>query len=133
MQTQYMFKDYFKNQDWNFFLEKIEKMSELDVLYALQQTQNATSNVEHFIALISKAAAPFLDQMMQESRRITQARFGKNIHLYIPLYLSNECQNICTYCGFSYSNKIPRKTLNDDEIIKEIEIIKSYGYDSILL
>ncbi|MBP6049793.1 MAG: 2-iminoacetate synthase ThiH [Chitinophagales bacterium] len=128
-----MFKDYFKNQDWNFFLEKIEKMSELDVLYALQQTQNATSNVEHFIALISKAAAPFLDQMMQESRRITQARFGKNIHLYIPLYLSNECQNICTYCGFSYSNKIPRKTLNDDEIIKEIEIIKSYGYDSILL
>ena len=40
-----MFKDYFKNQDWNFFLEKIEKMSELDVLYALQQTQNATSNV----------------------------------------------------------------------------------------
>ena len=49
------------------------------------------------------------------------------------MYLSNECQNICTYCGFSLTNKIPRRTLTDNEILKEVEFIKSKGYDHILL
>jgi 2-iminoacetate synthase len=53
--------------------------------------------------------------------------------MYIPMYLSNECQNICTYCGFSLTNKIPRKTLNDSEILKEVSLLKSKGYDHILL
>jgi 2-iminoacetate synthase len=71
--------------------------------------------------------------MAQLSQKRTLKRFGKNIQLYIPLYLSNECQNICTYCGFSYNIEIPRKTLNKDEILREVEIIKSLGYDHILL
>jgi 2-iminoacetate synthase len=53
--------------------------------------------------------------------------------MYIPLYLSNECQNICTYCGFSLDNKLKRLTLTESQILKEVEIIKSYGYDHILL
>jgi len=47
--------------------------------------------------------------------------------------LSNECQNICTYCGFSMTNTIPRRTLTDEEIIKEADFLKSKGYDHILL
>ena len=49
------------------------------------------------------------------------------------MYLSNECQNICTYCGFSFTNKIPRRTLTDTEILKEVEFLKNKGYDHILL
>ena len=49
------------------------------------------------------------------------------------MYLSNECQNICTYCGFSLDVDIPRKTLTDEEIMKEVEVIKAMGYDHILL
>ena len=49
------------------------------------------------------------------------------------MYLSNECQNICTYCGFSLTNAIPRRTLTDDEILKEIGFLKAKGYDHILL
>ena len=67
------------------------------------------------------------------SQHLTQKRFGKTIQMYIPLYLSNECQNICTYCGFSYDNNIKRKTLSNDEIIREVEFIKSSGIDHILL
>jgi len=53
--------------------------------------------------------------------------------MYVPMYLSNECQNICTYCGFSMTNKIPRRTLKDAEILKEVAFLKAKGYDHILL
>jgi 2-iminoacetate synthase len=49
------------------------------------------------------------------------------------MYLSNECQNICTYCGFSLDNKIRRRTLTDAEILREAQAIKAMGYDHILL
>jgi 2-iminoacetate synthase len=39
------------------------------------------------------------------------------------LYVSNECQNICTYCGFSLDNKI-KKTLMDFEIKLEVAALK---------
>ena len=53
--------------------------------------------------------------------------------MYIPLYLSNECQNICTYCGFSFDNKIARRTLTNEEILKEVAEIKKLGFDHVLL
>lgn len=89
--------------------------------------------LEDFKALISPAAAPFLEQMALISQRLTQERFGKTIQMYIPVYLSNECQNICTYCGFSLDNKIRRITLNEQQILGEIRAVKSHGYDHVLL
>lgn len=86
-----------------------------------------------FPSLISSSATPFLDKIIQKSKQITQERFGSTIQLYAPLYLSNECQNICTYCGFSFTNKIPRKTLKNSEILQEIEVLKSHGFDAVLL
>ena len=89
--------------------------------------------LEDFKALISPAAADYLEEMAMLSHAITQKRFGKTLQMYIPLYLSNECQNICTYCGFSFDNKIPRRTLTDEEILKEVSVIKSMGFDHVLL
>ena len=61
------------------------------------------------------------------AQHLTQKRFGKVIQMYAPLYLSNECQNICTYCGFSTDNKIRRKTLSNTEIIIEAMALKTMG------
>jgi 2-iminoacetate synthase len=95
--------------------------------------QNRKRDLEDFKALISPAARPFLEDMAQQSKTITRKRFGNTMQMYAPMYLSNECQNICTYCGFSMTNKIPRKTLSDAEIIEEAEFLKSKSYDHILL
>ncbi len=95
--------------------------------------KNNRRTLDDFMALISPAAENYLEEMAQLSHQLTQKRFGKTIQLYAPMYLSNECSNICTYCGFSFDNKISRKTLTDDEILKEISIIKAMGYDHILL
>ena len=89
--------------------------------------------LEDFKALISPAALPYLEQMAQLSHQLTQRRFGKTIQLFAPMYLSNECNNICTYCGFSLDNKIKRKTLTAAEILQEINVIKQHGFNHILL
>jgi len=124
------FVTYFDQYNWDQTLQSIFDKTESDVLKALN---NKKRDLEDFKALISPAAKPFLEQMAQISKALTKKRFGNTIQMYAPMYLSNECQNICTYCGFSMTNKIPRRTLSDDEIIKEVEFLKEKGYDHILL
>ena len=124
------FKSVFDTYNWDKTLESIFTKTEHDVLRALG---NSKRDLEDFKALISPAAKPYLEQMAQLSRQLTKKRFGNTIQMYSPMYLSNECQNICTYCGFSMTNKIPRRTLTDAEILKEVAYIKSKGYDHILL
>lgn len=120
----------FQNYSWQATHGEIYSKTETDVLRALKAKRRT---LEDFKALISPAAKPFLEFMASESMRITQQRFGNTIQMYTPMYLSNECQNICTYCGFSLTNKIPRKTLTDEEILKEVTYLKEKGYDHILL
>ncbi len=120
----------FNKYNWEETLASINSKTSLDVERALATDKR---NLEDFKALISPAAKPFLEQMAQKSRMLTKKRFGNTIQMYVPMYLSNECQNICTYCGFSLTNKIPRRTLTDAEILKEVTFLKNKGYDHILL
>ena len=90
-------------------------------------------NLADFAALISPAAAEFLEVMGGRSRQMTQQRFGKTIRLFAPLYLSNECVNNCSYCGFSRDNPILRVTLTLDEVRREAAELKAQGFRNILL
>ena len=124
------FKDLFAQYDWDSTQESIYGKTARDVQIALSKNKR---NLEDFKALISPAAEPFLEDMARLSQQLTLKRFGKTVQMYIPLYLSNECQNICTYCGFSLDIPIPRKTLSDAEIMDEVQVIKKMGYDHALL
>jgi 2-iminoacetate synthase len=124
------FKEVFEKYNWNDVQKKIYSFNERDVELALQKDD---LSINDFAALISPSAKKYLPKLIEKSQKLTQQRFGKTIQLYAPFYLSNECKNICTYCGFSFDNKIKRKTLNDTEIIKEAEYLKNRGFDHILL
>lgn len=124
------FQNIFDTYNWDDTLQSIFNKTENDVLSALAASKR---DLEDFKALLSPAAKPFIEQMAQQSRMLTKKRFGNTIQMYAPMYLSNECQNICTYCGFSMTNKIPRRTLTDAEILKEVAFLKEKGYDHILL
>jgi 2-iminoacetate synthase len=125
------FQEVFNCYTWDQVKEKIYQKTEQDVKVALNK--NGRRSLDDFMALISPVAVPFIEEMAQLSQQITKKRFGNTIGMYIPLYLSNECQNICTYCGFSINNKIDRLTLNKEQILQEIKMIKSYGFDHVLL
>ena len=125
-----MFKDIFDSHDWNSVKTSIYAKTDSDVINAINKSK---LDLEDFKALISPAAQPFLEQMAQRSHQVTQKRFGKTMQMYVPLYLSNKCSNSCSYCGFNAGNAIKRKTLTDEEILREVEVIKSMGYDHVLL
>ena len=125
-----MFTEIFDSYNWAAVKEGIYSKTAADVERALGKPQR---DLEDFKALISPAAAAYLEEMAQLSHQLTQKRFGKVIQLYIPLYLSNECQNICTYCGFSYENKLRRRTLGTGELLREVAAIKEMGYEHVLL
>ncbi|MGP8214780.1 MAG: 2-iminoacetate synthase ThiH [Bacteroidia bacterium] len=124
------FAQIFDSYNWKEVEQSIYSKREDDVLRALVSDKLTP---EDFKALISPAAAPFLEQMTLKSRQLTLKRFGNTIQLYAPMYLSNECNNICVYCGFSFDNKIRRRTLTMEEISKEAAAIKQMGFDHILL
>ena len=124
------FKDTFDRYSWEESMESIYAKTSREVEKALS---SAHRTEEDFKALVSPAAAPYLERMAIMSQQITRKRFGKTIQLFAPLYLSNECSNICTYCGFSLNNKIKRRTLNAGEILEEIAILKKHGFNHLLL
>ena len=103
--------------------------------------QNATSaefetalqhpNLESFAALISPAAN--LEKLAKLAHATTLRHFGKVIRLYAPLYLSNECINICRYCGFSRDNPILRVTLTPEQVAAEARYLQTEGFRHILL
>ncbi len=125
-----MFKEVFDTYNWDNVVSSIYAKTATDVERALHSNRRTP---EDFKALISPAAAPYLEQMAQMSKRITQKRFGKTVQLYAPMYLSNECQNICTYCGFSLDNKLRRKTLTGMEMLQEAAYLQEQGFGHVLL
>lgn len=124
------YREIYDLQNWEDVKNSICNKTSHDVEAALASSRRT---LEDFKALISPAAASYLEQMAQLSHQLTQKRFGKTIQLFVPMYLSNECNNICTYCGFRFDNKIKRKTLSADEILREITEIKKQGFNHILL
>ena len=67
------------------------------------------------------------------ARQTTLRRFGRTMHLFAPLYLSNECVSVCTYCGFSAGNDIARRTLTPDEVAAEGRALVERGFRHVLL
>ena len=126
-----MFSEEIEKLSWNEITEKIHSKTATDVRRALRQEH---CSVEDFMALISPAAAPFLEEMAVLSQKYTQERFGRTMSLFIPLYLTNSCANSCVYCGFHISNPMPRTILTFEEMENEYKAIKQLGpFESILL
>lgn len=103
-----------------------------DTAAALAQRGRAHT-LEEFAALLSPAASPHLETLALTSQRLTQRQFGKTIRLFAPLYLSNECVNICQYCGFSRHNPIPRLTIPVAQAGQEAAALARQGFRSLLL
>lgn len=104
--------------------------NETDVKRALNKDYK---NIDDLKALLSPAAAPLLEDLMQAAKATKERYFGKNIYLFTPLYISNHCENLCVYCGFNNKNKIKRAQLDDDGIIAELENIANSGFEELLL
>ena len=92
-----------------------------------------TCNIEDFKALLSPAAAPYLEQMARKAENETKKHFGNTVYIFTPIYIANYCQNYCIYCGFNCYNNIHRKKLSFEEIEHEMKVIADTGMEEILI
>ena len=90
-------------------------------------------NAEDFAALLSPAAEPLLEAIAQAAKRETRRWFGNGVGLFTPLYISNYCENHCTYCGFGSGQKIRRGKLTMDELRREAEAVAATGLRELLV
>lgn len=126
-----MFSDELLKISWEETTERINAKTDADVRRALSKER---CSVDDFMALISPAAAPYLENMARLSRKYTEERFGKTMSMFIPLYITNSCTNSCVYCGFHISNPMPRTILTEEEIVKEYEAIKKLApFENLLI
>lgn len=126
-----MFSDELQHYDWDETTRFIASRTAADVKVALRKEH---LTVEDFMALVSPAAEPFLEEMAQLSHKYTLERFGKTISMYIPLYVSNECANCCVYCGFNHNNPLERVTLTMEQVKAECEAIRELGpFENLLI
>jgi len=115
---------------WNNFTENILNYNQNDVAETLAKP---TLSINDLPALLSPAAEVFLEKMARKSHNLTLQRFGKTVLMYVPLYVSNYCTNLCVYCGFNAKNKVKRLALSVDEAVEESMLLHKMGFKHILL
>jgi len=129
------------------FLQEIARFDSFDFRQYFDSVQNhnvekSLWKAEHglygldrydLLNLLSRAALPYIEQMAVLANTLTIQHFGRIISLYAPLYISDYCNNFCTYCGFSRKNSFKRKKLSIAEVQAEAGIISSSGIKHVLL
>ncbi|MCX8497178.1 MAG: 2-iminoacetate synthase ThiH [Akkermansiaceae bacterium] len=92
-----------------------------------------TPLMRRFAQLIDEATGGPLEELARRSQQTTRRHFGKTMRLFAPLYVSNECVNNCSYCGFSRDAGIFRTTLTVDQVVTEARHLHALGFRNLLL
>ena len=91
-------------------------------------------SLEETAVLVNSIGTGLAEEIREGARKLKQKVYGNRIVLFAPLYVGNRCTNNCKYCGFRASNTDAiRKTLDDAEIIKEVEALEDNGQKRLIL
>ncbi len=73
-------------------------------------------------------------RILDTAVKVKEHIYGTRIVLFAPLYLSNHCINVCTYCPYHARNKdIERKKLTQEQIKREVIALQDLGHKRLLL
>ena len=112
-----------KDYDYNIYTKK-----------DAEKTLNKESmDIEDLKVLLSPASSQYLNTIAHKAQYETRKHFGTSISLFTPLYISNYCENQCTYCGYNCKNNIHRGKLTIEETEKEFKAISQTGLEDILI
>lgn len=91
-------------------------------------------SLEETAVLINAVDEESLQAIKEGAKTLKNNIYGNRIVLFAPLYVGNKCSNNCTYCGFRASNtEQVRKTLDKNELVKEIEALEDNGQKRLIL
>jgi 2-iminoacetate synthase len=89
--------------------------------------------MRRFERLLDERTGGPLESLARLSQQATRRHFGRTMRLFAPLYLSNECVNNCSYCGFSRDAGILRTTLSVGQVEQEARHLHELGFRNLLL
>ena len=89
--------------------------------------------LRRFASILQPQEGAALESLALEAEKLTRQNFGRTMRLFAPLYVSNECVNICKYCGFSRDNPILRVTLTPEQVEAEARHLYAQGFRNVLL
>ncbi|MBS0010778.1 MAG: [FeFe] hydrogenase H-cluster radical SAM maturase HydG, partial [Bacteroidales bacterium] len=90
--------------------------------------------LEETAVLINADDPELIEEIKAGARALKEKVYGNRIVLFAPLYIGNFCSNNCRYCGFRSSNtEAVRRTLSDDEIIREVSALEDNGQKRLIL
>ncbi len=92
-----------------------------------------TPLMRRFVRMLDETSGGPLEPLARLSQQTTRRHFGRTMRLFAPLYLSNECVNNCSYCGFSRDAGILRTTLGVDQVVREARHLHALGFRNLLL
>jgi len=73
-------------------------------------------------------------EILSAAAQVKQAVYGDRIVFFAPLYVSNTCQNDCTYCGFRRSNSSAKRVrLTPDQVKEQVRALERLGHKRLLL
>lgn len=91
-------------------------------------------NLRETAILINADTPELIKEIKDGARKLKEKVYGNRIVLFAPLYIGNKCKNNCVYCGFRSTNKDAiRKTLDDSEIVAEVEALEDNGQKRLIL
>ncbi len=91
-------------------------------------------SLEETAVLVNANEPELIEQIKEGALKLKESVYGNRIVLFAPLYIGNKCTSNCTYCGFKTDNKdTERKTLSQDEIIREVHALEDNGQKRLIL
>ena len=117
------------------FIEDTQNPDKQEVRNIINKSLNKERLSLRDTAVLINADDPELVQeIKQGARDLKDKIYGNRIVLFAPLYIGNKCTNTCKYCGFRASNtEAIRKTLSDEEIVRETEALEDNGQKRLIL
>ena len=118
---------------WNYIHTTISTKEKVREIIAKSLSKKRL-NLEEVAVLINADDPELIEEIKEGAKTLKKTIYGNRIVLFAPLYVGSKCANNCTYCGFRASNKeVVRKTLNDQELISEVEALEENGQKRLIL
>lgn len=110
---------------------------------AIQDSRFDTDNIRLALELVDPRVP--LSELTNRAFELTRLHFGSDpsnrsaaldrwrMVVYAPLYVSNQCINYCTYCGFRYPLEIARRHLSCEQALDQARWLRDRGFRHLLV
>lgn len=118
---------------WDLLNQTSSTPERVRAIIAKSQAKQRLS-LEETAVLINTTEPELIEAIKEGARQLKEKVYGNRIVLFAPLYVGNKCSNNCSYCGFRSGNPdAVRKTLDDQELMAEVESLEDEGQKRLIL